>query len=207
MTLALGTHPANRPGLPRRIFVAGWVLRQAVLPLIAAVLFDLSTGGSAWGWLLTSSICCTILATFIQRRAWALSSLPGEVTQAGRNAPPALLLASEILALLVTTALVFALALSSSLLGMLAGILFAAALLGHFAADAAIRFLRVGGMLQQFMIARIVVAAVLVVVSVTPAFLAARTGAGVASAALAVGTVIVVAGALTLLTRPGRGVR
>lgn len=129
------------------------------------------------------------------------------MTQAGREAPPALLLASEILALLVTTALVFALTLSSPLLGMLAGILFAAALLGHFAADAAIRFLRVGGMLQQFMIARIVVAAVLVVVSVTPAFLVARTGAGVASAALAVGIVIVVAGALTLMTRLGRGAR
>lgn len=48
MTLTLGTRPANRPGLPRRILVAGWVLRQAVLPLIAAILFDLSTGGSAW---------------------------------------------------------------------------------------------------------------------------------------------------------------
>lgn len=54
------------------------------------------------------------------------------------------------------------------------------------------------------MIARIVVAAVLVVVSLTPALLAAQTGAPVASAALAVGTVVGITGMLTILSRVGR---
>lgn len=204
MTLAIDVHPASRPGLPRRLFLTGWVLRQSALPLAAGVLFDLSTGGAVWVWLVAAAIACKILATLIQRRAWALSSNAGgcEANPPRRDVTVALLLASEVLGQVFTAALVFALALSASLYGMLAGILFAAALLGHFAADAAHRFLRVGGTLQQVMIARIVISAVLVVVSVTPALLVAQTGAQVASAALAVSTIIGVTGALTILTRP-----
>lgn len=204
MTLVTNAHPANRPGPSRRIFIAGWGLHQAFLPMVAAGVFDLSAGSSAWLWLVVLGVGGKILGTLLQRRAWTLSSAAAEGNPPLTNAPSTLLLASEILAQVVITVLVFALALWSSLFGMLAGILFAAALLGHFAADAATRFLRVSGTLQQFMIARIVVAAVLVVVSLTPALLAAQTGADVASAALAVGTVAGITGMLTILSRVGR---
>lgn len=203
MTLVMNAHPANRPGTPHRIFIAGWGLHQAFLPLVAAGVFDLFAGRSGWLWLVVLGVGGKILGTLLQRRAWTLSSAAGEGNPP-RDATSALLLASEILAQVVIAVLVFALALWSSLFGMLVGILFAAALLGHFAADAATRFLRVGGTLQQFMIARIVVAAVLVVVSLTPALLAAQTGAAVASAALAVGTVVGITGMLTILSRVGR---
>lgn len=202
MTMATDAHPAGRPGPPRRLFITGWGLRQVVLPLLAALLFDLSTGGASWAWLLASAIVCRTLAALILRRAWAAPSIArAEVTAPRRDAPAALLLVSEILAQIFITVLVFALALSSSLLSMAIGILFAAALLGHFAADAANRFLRVSGMLQQLMITRIVVSAGLVVVSVTPGLLAAQTGAEVASVALVVVILIGVAGVLTVLSR------
>ncbi|MBS1699801.1 MAG: hypothetical protein JST25_15540 [Actinobacteria bacterium] len=204
MTLVMNAHPANRPGTPRRIFIAGWGLHQAFLPLVAAGVFDLSAGSSPWLWLVVLGVGGKILGTLLQRRAWTLSSAAGGGNPPMGDAPSTLMLASEILAQVVIAVLVFALALWSSLFGMLVGILFAAALLGHFAADAATRFLRVSGTLQQFMIARIVVAAVLVVVSLTPALLAAQTGAAVASAALAVGTVVGITGMLTILSRVGR---
>lgn len=111
------------------------------------------------------------------------------------------LLASEILAQLILTVIVFALALSSSPWGAAFGMCFAAVLLGHSVADAATRFLRVAGVRQQVMIARIVTFAALVVVSVTPAFLAAETGAEVASASLAMGAVIGLTGAFTIAAR------
>lgn len=137
MSLALHPHPATLPGPPRRLFVTGWALRQAVLPLAAAALFDLSAGGNGWAWMLALSICCMIVVALIREHAWA------------QNAPDVFLVVSEVLAQLFITVLVFALALSSSLWGMAAAMWLAAALLGHSVADAATRFLWASGLLQQ----------------------------------------------------------
>lgn len=119
MTLVMNAHPANRPGTPRRIFIAGWGLHQAFLPLVAAGVFDLSAGSSAWLWLVVPGVGGKILGTLLQRRAWTLSSAAGGGNPPMGDAPSTLMLASEILAQVVIAVLVFALALWSSLFGML----------------------------------------------------------------------------------------